>query len=93
MCLAVPGKVIEVERTELGLVRGRVEFGGIVKEVNLSYTPDVRIGEYVVVHVGFSISTLDENEARQVFRYLEELGALQELDPPADGAEETDEIR
>jgi hydrogenase expression/formation protein HypC len=93
MCLGVPGKVIEVERTELGLVRGKVEFGGIVKEVNLSYTPDVEVGEYVVVHVGFSISTLDEGEARQVFRYLEELGALQELETPADGAEETDEIR
>ena len=93
MCLGVPGKVIEVESTELGLVRGKVEFGGIVKEVNLSYTPDVQIGEYVIVHVGFSISTLDEDEARKVFRYLEELGELQDLETPAGGAEDSDEVR
>ena len=79
MCLGIPGKVLEVTRSELGLVSGRVEFGGIVKDVNLSYTPEVEPGQYVVVHVGFSISTLDETEARRVFEYLEQLGRLEEL--------------
>lgn len=86
MCLGIPGKVVEVDRTDLGIVQGKVEFGGIVKEVNLSFTPEVEVGEYVVVHVGFSISTLDEAEAKEVFRYLQELGGVsEELGP--DGSE------
>ena len=83
MCLGVPGKVLEVTRTELGLTSGKVDFGGVVKEVNLSYTPEVEPGQYVVVHVGFSISTLDEDEAQEVFRYLEQIGGLDELDSPS----------
>ena len=86
MCLGVPGKVVEVSPSELGLVGGRVDFGGVVKDVNLSYTPDVRPGDWVVVHVGFAISTIDEEQARSVFRYLEELGRIQdELGPARDG--------
>jgi len=81
MCLGVPGKVLEVTRSDLGIVSGKVEFGGIVKDVNLSYTPEVEPGQYVVVHVGFSISTLDEEEAQRVFRYLEEIGDLDGLAP------------
>jgi hydrogenase expression/formation protein HypC len=81
MCLGIPGKVLEVTHTELGLTSGKVEFGGVVKEVNLSYTPEVEPGQYVIVHVGFAISTLDEREAREVFRYLEEIGELEGLDP------------
>ena len=84
MCLGVPGKVVEVTRSELGITSGKVEFGGIVKEVNLSYTPEVEPGQYVVVHVGFSISTLDEKEAHEVFRYLEEIDGLADLGPPRD---------
>jgi len=80
MCLGVPGKVLEVTHTELGITGGKVEFGGVVKEVNLSYTPEVEPGQYVIVHVGFSISTLDEDEAQQVFRYLKEIGELEGLD-------------
>ncbi len=83
MCLGIPGKVVEVTPSELGIVTGKVDFGGVVKDVNLSYTPEVAVGEYVVVHVGFSISTLDEQGAAEVFRYLEELGDVAELrDPP-----------
>ncbi len=82
MCLGVPGKVVAIERDDaLHLVSGKVSFGGILKQVNLSYTPDVKIGDYVVVHVGFSISVIDEAEARRVFDYLEELGELDELRP------------
>jgi len=79
MCLGVPGKVVEVTRTELGLTSGKVDFGGVIKDVNLSYTPEVEPGQYVVVHVGFSISTLDEQEAQEVFRYLDEIGGLDEI--------------
>lgn len=86
MCLGVPGKVLTIEREEtLGLSWGRVQFGGIVKDVNLTYTPEVKIGEYVVVHVGFAISRLDEEEAQQVFNYLQELGELKQFDLPEEG--------
>jgi len=84
MCLGIPGKVVEVTHSDLGITSGKVEFGGIVKDVNLSYTPDVEPGQYVVVHVGFSISTLDEKEAQEVFRYLEEIDGLADLGPPRD---------
>ena len=80
MCLGVPGKVVEVREDPLGMTMGKVSFGGIVKEVCLAYTPDVEPGEYVVVHVGFSISTIDEEEARKVFDFLEEMGELDELE-------------
>jgi hydrogenase expression/formation protein HypC len=59
---------------------GRVDFAGIVKQVNLAYVPDARIGDYVLVHVGFAISTIDEDEARQVFEYLRQMGELAELE-------------
>lgn len=79
MCLGVPGKVVEVQRSDLGIVQGKVDFGGIVKHVNLSFTPEVEPGQYVIVHVGFAISTLDEQEAADALRYLEELGELDEI--------------
>jgi hydrogenase expression/formation protein HypC len=59
---------------------GRVDFAGVVKHVNLSYVPDAVIGDFVLVHVGFAISTVDEAEAAQVFRYLEQMGELAELE-------------
>ncbi len=86
MCLGVPGQVIEVVPNALGIPTGKVSFGGVVKEVCFAYTPEVAVGDYVVVHVGFSISTIDEEEAKQVFAYLEEIGDLEGLDqvePPA----------
>ena len=85
MCLGVPGRVIEINKDEgLGLSFGKVQFGGITKDVNLSYTPEVTVGDYVVVHVGFAISRLDETEAHKVFSYLEKLNALSELQIPED---------
>ncbi len=80
MCLGVPGQVVEIWRNDLGLVFGRVRFGGIVKEVNLSYTPDVQVGDYVVVHVGFAISRINEEEARRVFDFLRRMGDLEGLE-------------
>jgi hydrogenase expression/formation protein HypC len=81
MCLGVPGEVLEVRPNALGIPTGRVSFGGVVKEVCFAYTPEVSPGDYVVVHVGFAISRIDEAEAQQVFRYLEEIGELDELAP------------
>ena len=83
MCLGIPAKVIEVNRFgDLGIVEGKVDFAGVKKQINLSFTPEVEVGEYVVVHVGFSISVVDEQEAQQVFAYLEEMDELAELDIP-----------
>ena len=89
MCLGVPGKVLEMWDDETGMKMGRVSFGGIVKEVCLSTTPEAGIGDYVVVHVGFAISTIDEEEAERVFGYLEEMGELAELEVPEGGEEAT----
>lgn len=79
MCLAVPGKVLSIEGEDIARV-GRVNFGGIVKEVNLAYVPQAGIGDYVVVHVGFAISVMDESEATLVFEYLKQIGDLGELE-------------
>lgn len=85
MCLGVPGKVVEILQDPTGMNMGKVSFGGIVKEVCLAYTPDVEAGDYVVVHVGFAISSIDESEAEKVFAYLREMGELEELNVPQPG--------
>lgn len=77
MCLAVPGRILSVTGDEL-LRAGRVEFGGVVKDVNLSLVPEARAGDYVLVHVGLAISKVDEKEARQVFEYLKQIDALEQ---------------
>ena len=84
MCLAVPGKILEVQNEDPIMRTGRVSFGGIVKEVNLAYVPEAGVGDYVIVHVGFAISTLDEEEANRVFQYLDEIGELGELEAGGD---------
>lgn len=81
MCLAVPGKIESISGDEPLMRMGKVNFGGIVKEVNLAYVPEARVNDYVIVHVGFAISTLDEQEAQQVFEYLKEMDELRELEP------------
>ena len=85
MCLGVPGKVIEINENPAGITMGRVSFGGIVKEVCLAYTPEAAVGDYVVVHVGFAISQIDEEEAQKVFEFLQEMGELGELSVPQPG--------
>lgn len=80
MCLAVPGKILSIDATTPLLRTGRVSFGGIVKEVNLACVPEAQVGDYVLVHVGFAISKLDEAEAERVFAYLRELDELGELE-------------
>lgn len=85
MCLGVPGKILEMWDDPTGMTMGRVSFGGIVKEVCLATTPEAEVGQYVVVHVGFAISTIDEEEAERVFGYLEEMGELAELEIAEEG--------
>ena len=80
MCLAVPGKILSIEGTDPVLRTGRVSFGGIVKQVNLAYVPEAKVEDYVLVHVGFAISTVDEEEAKQVFEYLKQMGDLAEAE-------------
>jgi len=82
MCLAVPGKILSV-RGEDFLRTARVSFGGIIKDVSLAYVPEACEGEYVIVHVGFAISVVDEAEALQTFEYLKQMGELDELDVKA----------
>jgi hydrogenase expression/formation protein HypC len=79
MCLAIPGKILGLTDDNPLTRSGKVSFGGIVKEVNLSCVPEADVGDYVVVHVGFAISKLDEQEAQQVFEYLEKMDELAEL--------------
>lgn len=79
MCLGVPGRVVEVVPNALGIPTGKVDFAGMIKEVCFAYTPDVEVGEYVVVHVGFAISKIDEAEAHRVFQYLKEMGDLEDV--------------
>jgi hydrogenase expression/formation protein HypC len=79
MCLAIPGKILSLSNEEPLTRTGRVSFGGIVKEVNLAYVPEAVVGDYVVVHVGFAISKVDEQEAQQVFEYLKQMEELVEL--------------
>jgi hydrogenase expression/formation protein HypC len=80
MCLAVPGKIIDIHDEGPLMRMGRVNFGGIIKDVNLSYVPEANVNDYVIVHVGFAISTLDQQEADRVFEYLRQMDELQELE-------------
>jgi hydrogenase expression/formation protein HypC len=78
MCLGIPGKVIETFR-EHDLLMGKVDFSGVCKRVCLEHVPTVQIGQYVIVHVGFALSIVDEEEAQRVFEFLESMNQLDEL--------------
>lgn len=78
MCLGVPGKIISITDDDPLARTGKVSFGGIVKEVNLAYVPEAGVGDYVIVHAGFAISKVDEEEAEKVFEYLNEIEKLNE---------------
>jgi hydrogenase expression/formation protein HypC len=79
MCLAIPGRIVSISGEEPLLRTGKVDFGGILKEASLAYVPEAQVGDYVIVHVGFAISRVDEAEAQQVFAYLREMEELSEL--------------
>jgi hydrogenase expression/formation protein HypC len=82
MCLAIPGKLIEISLDPQGVRMGKANFGGIVKQVCLEYTPEVQTGDYVLVHVGFALGKVDEEEAARTYRLLEEMNQLSELEVP-----------
>lgn len=79
VCLGIPGKIIESFEAH-GLRMAKVQFGGIVREACLQYVPEAAVGDYVVVHVGFAIARLDEEEAMRTYQLLEEMGQLAELE-------------
>lgn len=85
MCLAIPGKILSTEGEHWSERVGRVSFGGVTKQISLAYVPDAGVGDYVMVHVGFAISTVDEEEANRIFAILEEMGELAELEEGEDG--------
>lgn len=77
MCLAIPGQLLEIKGDDPLMRSGRVSFGGLVKEINLAYTPEAKVDDYVLVHVGFAITIIDEVEAERVFSYLDEIGEIE----------------
>jgi hydrogenase expression/formation protein HypC len=82
MCLGIPGKVVDTYR-EHDVLMGKVDFGGVFKRVCLEHVPQVNVGQYVLVHVGFALNVLDEDEAHRVFQYLAEMKQLDELQVPS----------
>jgi len=76
MCLAIPGKVISIAGDDPVFRMGMIDFGGVIKEVNLCYVPEVKLGDYVIIHVGFALNIIDEDEAQKVFGYLREMEEL-----------------
>jgi len=79
MCLAIPGKLVEItEDPEPSLRRGKVDFSGVRKEISLAFTPEAQAGDYVLVHVGFALNVVDEAEAQKIFEQLRQMGELDE---------------
>ena len=85
MCLAIPGKVTSISGDDPLMRTGKVDFGGVLREVSLAYVPEVKVGDYVIVHVGFALSRVDEEEANQVFEYLREMQELTDLEDSGAG--------
>ena len=77
MCLGIPGKIIEIYE-QAGLKMGRVDFGGVVKEACLAYVPQAQVGDYTIIHVGFALNVIDEEEAQKTLELFEQIGALDE---------------
>ncbi len=79
MCLAVPGKITEIYEAN-GLLMGKIDFGGVVREACLAYVPEARVGDYTIIHVGFALNLIDEQEAMETLALL---GEISKLDPEA----------
>lgn len=84
MCLAVPGKVVEILGDDPLLRSAKVSFSGVIKQISLTCTPEAKLGDYVLVHVGLAISIVDPEEAAQTFEYLKQMGELDGIEPPAE---------
>lgn len=78
MCLAVPGRLLSIEGDDPAFRVGRVDFCGVKRAVNLAFTPDAEPGDFLLVHVGFALTRVDEQEARRTYQYLAQIGALAE---------------
>ena len=85
MCLGVPAKIIDIYQTN-GLAMGRVDFGGVTQEVCLAYVPEAKVGQYAVIHVGFAINLLDEEEAQATLELLRQMGELESEGRPEPGS-------
>jgi hydrogenase expression/formation protein HypC len=85
MCLAIPGKIESISGDDPLSRMGKINFGGILKEACLAYVPEAKVGDYVIVHVGFALSRVDEAEANQVFEYLREMQELTDLEDSGAG--------
>ena len=83
MCLAIPGKIESITGEDVLSRMGRINFGGVIKDACLAYVPEVKVGDYVIVHVGFALSKVDEDEAQKVFGYLKQINELGELEEPS----------
>ena len=77
MCLGIPGKIVEVYETN-GLQMGKIDFGGVINEACLAYVPDAQIGDYTIVHVGFALNIIDEDEAQKTLELLAEIGVIED---------------
>ena len=88
MCLGIPGRVIRTYR-EHDVIMGKVDFSGVSKQVCLEHVPNVQVGQYVLVHVGFALSSIDEAEAERVFEFLRGMDQLDELSTPSPGEDST----
>lgn len=83
MCLGIPGKVVEIYQRD-GMRMGKVDFGGVVREACLEYLPDIQVGDYTIIHVGFGISRLNEKEARETLELLQQMDMLSNELPQGD---------
>lgn len=83
MCLAVPGQIVTITGDDPLTRSAHVSFGGVMKDVCMAYVPDALVGDFVLVHVGVALQTIDQDEAQQVFKYLREMGELAELEEAA----------
>ena len=77
MCLAVPGKILEISKQDNLTRTAKVSFGGAVKDINISFVPEAKIGDYVIVHVGFALNIIDEEEAKKSLEYLKQIGDIE----------------
>ena len=81
MCLAVPGKIVSIDKSNPELKMAKVTFGGVAKEICIEWLPDVKVGDYVLVHVGFALNKIDEKDAEETLRILREMGDIGEENP------------
>ena len=89
MCLAIPGKITSISGEDPLLRTGKIDFGGVIKEANLAYVPEAKPGDYVIVHVGFAISRLDEDEAKKDIEDLREMDELSEVSDTPDKSDQS----